>query len=186
MAKTKDMALANIAAVQIVTEEDVPVTHTLIEVASKAEASAYISAGQDEELRVKNTIHAQNKTEDIVKGYEIGFSTVKAFLPVLALVDGGEWDDASGKYTGPVAGKPTERTQFTLNVYTEDLDYNGDIKGYVCFVFKHCKGTPVDFIIEDGTFIANDMKLKSSPRFGENVIEFEQVEELPKEVEGKL
>lgn len=175
----KTMALANIAAVQIVTEGENPVTHELIEVASKAQASAYISAGQDEELRVKNTIHAQNKTEDIVKGYEIALSTVKAVLPILALVDGGKWDEEKKKYTGPVAGIPTERTLFTLKVFTEDLDYNGEIKGYICFVFKHCKGTPVDFIIEDGNFMANDMKLKSSPRFGENVIEFEEVTEIP-------
>ncbi|MGO3751212.1 MAG: hypothetical protein ACTJGH_00425 [Peptoniphilaceae bacterium] len=178
--EAKTFAIANIARVDIIEEkEEDPKKYSLLEVASKAEASAYISAGQDEELRVKNTIHAQNITEDITKGYEISLNTVKAVLEVLALVDGGKWDSESNKYTGPVAGKVTERTPFTMNVYTEDLDYNGDIKGYICFTFKHCKGSPVNFIIEDGNFMANDMKLKSRPKFGENVVEFSKVSELP-------
>ena len=101
-------------------------------------------------------------------------------METLALVDGGKWDGTTEKYVGPVAGTPTERQLFTMKVYTEDLDYNGDIKGYVCFIFKHCKGTPVNFIIQDGAFMANDMKIKCGPRFGENVIEFEKIKELPK------
>lgn len=177
--ETKNFALANIARVDIIEEKETGAkTYSLIEVAKRAEASAYISAGIDEELRVKNTIHAQNKTEDITKGYELNLSTVRAVMEILALVDGGEWDGTS-KYTGPVAGSVTERQPFTVKVYTEDKDYNGDTISYVCFTFKHCKGTPVNFIIQDGTFMANDMKIRSTPKFGENVVEFETMEALP-------
>lgn len=178
--ETKNFALANIARVDIIEEkEEGAKTYALLEVASKAEASAYISAGIDEELRVKNTIHAQNKTEDITKGYEVALSTVRAVMEVLALVDGGTWDGSGNKYTGPVAGSVTERQPFTMKVYTEDKDYNGETKNYVCFTFKHCKGTPVNFIIQDGTFMANDMKIKSTPKYGENVVEFEVMTTLP-------
>ena len=178
--ETTNFALANIARVDIIEEKTTGAkTYSLLEVASKAEASAYISAGIDEELRVKNTIHAQNKTEDITKGYELNLSTVRAVMEVLALVDGGTWDGTENKYVGPVAGSVTERQLFTIKVYTEDKDYNGEIKNYVCFTFKHCKGTPVNFIIRDGTFMANDMKIRSTPKFGENVVEFEVITALP-------
>lgn len=179
---SKAYALANIARVDIETEETTPKKYTLIEVASKAAASPIVSEGADEELRVKNTIHAQNITEDITKAYELALTTVKADLEVLALVDGGTYDEATKKYTGPVAGKVTERTPFTVKVYTEDLDYNGDIKAYICFTFKHCKGTPVTFDIEDGKFLTQEMKIISRPKFEENVIEFEELAKLPEVV----
>lgn len=175
----KTFALANIARVDIIEEKDNGKTYSLIEVASKAEASAYVSAGSNEELRVKNTIHAQNITEDITKGYEISLGFVKSVLEVLALVDGGTWDSETKEYKGPVAGQVTEREPFTLNIYTEQKDSDGGTKGYVSFTFKHCKGTPVDFIINDGAFMAQEMKLKASPKFGENVVEFKELEALP-------
>ena len=58
-----EFALANIARVEIVTEEDVPQTFILNDVASNAEVTAYLSEGEEQILRVKNTIKAQNKTK---------------------------------------------------------------------------------------------------------------------------
>lgn len=171
--------IANIARVDIETEEETPKTYTLIEVATQAEASAYVSEGQDEELRVKNTIHAQIVTEDITKGYQIKLNAVRAIMEVLALVDGGNWDSTTKKYTGPVAGVVTERTPFTLKIYTEDLDYNGDILNYVAFEYKHCKGKPVNFIQNDGQFATQEMNLVARPKKGETVVSFEVLDALP-------
>lgn len=176
----KSFAIANIAAVDIIEEKKTGAkTYRLIEVASKATASPLISQGKEEELRVKNTIHAQNITEDITKGYEVTLESVEAVMEVLALVDGGTWDGAQNKYSGAVAGKPTERTPFTLKVYTEEKDYDGDTKNIVCFTFKHCKGTPITFDIQDGTFLTQEMKLKSRPKFNENAVEMETMAKIP-------
>ena len=171
--------IANIARVDIVTEEATPKTYTLEEVASQAEASAFVSEGQSEELRVKNTIHAQIVTEDITKGYQIKLNNVRAVLEVLALVDGGNWDDTAKKYTGPVAGEVTERIPFTLKIYTEDLDYNGDVLNYIMFEYKHCKGKPVNFIQNDGEFATQELNLVARPKKGEPVTSFDVLPELP-------
>lgn len=171
--------IANIARVDIVTEEDVPKTYTLQEVATQAEASAYVSEGKDEELRVKNTIHAQIVTEDITKGYQIKLNSVRAVMEVLSLIDGGTWDAENKTYTGPVAGVVTNRTPFTLKIYTEDLDYNGDILNYVEFEYKHCKGKPVNFIQNDGQFATQEMNMVARPKKGETVVSFTVLTELP-------
>lgn len=179
MAELKSMALANIVRVDIETEESEPKKYHLIETASEATAEAFLSQGQEQELRVGNTIHAQNNTKDIVKGYNITFSMIKGVLEVLALIDGGVWDSANKKYTGPVAGKVTKRTLFTLKVYQEDKDYNSEVKGFVCYTFKHCEGSPLSWTIRDGVFFSPSATLKARPRYGENVLEFSELQELP-------
>ena len=82
------MAIANIERVDIITEETTPRVFSF-DTASDASAEAQISAGAENELRIKNQILAQNITEDIVKGYNVTF-TDSTFAPeVFALIDGG-------------------------------------------------------------------------------------------------
>jgi len=85
----KEFPLANIVRVEIETEEETSKMYRLTDVASEAEITAFISEGEEQELRVKNTIKAQNKTEDIVKGYDIRLVSATMVPEILALVDGG-------------------------------------------------------------------------------------------------
>ena len=62
---TMQMAIANIERVDIITEETTPRVFSF-DTASDASAEAQISAGAENELRIKNQILAQNITEDIV------------------------------------------------------------------------------------------------------------------------
>ncbi len=179
MADVLEFALANIARVDIVTEEDTPVTYTLIDMANEANIEAYVSEGAENILRVKNTIKAMNKLEDIVLGYDITLSAVTMQPEVLALVDGGTWDDLSEKYSAPPVGSPVNRKAFTLKVYTEDKDVNGETKGYVCFSFLHCKGRPVNYNVQDGEFFSESLQARSRPAAGESPVEFENMEALP-------
>ena len=174
-----EFPLANIARVDIVTEEEVPVTHTLVDVASEASAEATVSEGAIQELRVKNTIKALSELEDIVTGYGVTLSTVTLLPEVLALVDGGTWDAQNQEYSAPPVGTPVNRTPFTLKVYTEDKDVNGDTLGYVRFTFPHCKGTPVNYSFKDGEFFVGEMTLKSRPASGESPCSFAYLEALP-------
>ncbi len=149
--------IANIARAEIVTEEETPKTY-VFETASDAGLEPFISQGQENELRVKNIILAQNITEDIIKGYNLNLKDVTMIPEVFALVDGGlsqvETDGTFEEYTGPVAGEVTKRTPFTLNIYTEEKDYDGATLNYMKFQFLHCKGSPAKFNLQDGSFFA--------------------------------
>src|SRR5690554_1318930 len=85
----KEFPLANIVRVEIETEETTPKQYRLTDVASEAEVTAFVSAGTENELRRKNTIKAQNKTEDIVKGYDVRLVSATMIAEILALIDGG-------------------------------------------------------------------------------------------------
>lgn len=175
----KEFPLANIVRVEIETEEDNPKQYKLTDVASEAEVTAFVSEGEEQELRVKNVIKAQNKTEDIVKGYDIRLVNATMVPEVLALIDGGTWDDTEKKYSAPVVGSPVNRTPFTMHIYTEEKDVDGDTLSYVKFSYKHCKGTPVNYSLQDGQFFAPELTAKSRPKMGESPVEFEILDELP-------
>lgn len=82
-------------------------------------------------------------------------------------------------YTGPKMGEVVNRTPFTVNIYTEEKDGDGETTGYLKFTCKHCKGTPADIEIKDGDFFAPEYKLKSRPKIGESPIAITPLDELP-------
>ncbi len=174
-----EFALANIARVEIVTEEEEPKTFILNDVASNADVTAYLSEGQEKILRVKNTIKAQNKTEDIVLGYDIKLAAATFIPEILAIVDGGKWDSAAKKYTAPVVGEPVERIPFRTNIYTEEKDGDGSTVSYVKFSYKNCTGKPVNYSLQDGDFYAPEFPIKSRSKLRESPVEVEMLDRLP-------
>lgn len=175
----KELAIANIARVEIVTEETVPATYVLTDVASEAEATAYLSEGEEQILRVKDRIKAQNKTEDIVMGYDLRLLSATMVPDILALVDGGEISEDGKKYDAAVLGDTVERTSFTTNIYTEEKDADGSTISYVKFSYKNCKGTPVNYLINDGEFFAPELNIKSRSKLGDSPVSIEFMDELP-------
>jgi hypothetical protein len=180
------LPIANIKRAVITTEETTPVVYSF-ETASVAEVEPDISEGEESILRVKNTILATNKTEDIVIGYSITI-TDNVFNPELfALVDGGvvtyqtPEDETSGfdSYSAPVAGVLVNRQLFTLDVYSENKDQSGETIGYIKFSFKHCKGKPLSYSITDGEFQVPEMAIQSRPANGESPATYAAVTELP-------
>lgn len=165
------MAIANIERVDIITEEDTPRVMSF-DTASEASAEAQISAGSENELRIKNQILAQNMTEDIVKGFQISL-TDSTFSPeVFALVDGGEsrddGEDNFVSYAAPVAGQAVSRIKSTVVIYSSEKDYDGNSLSYTAFIFPHACGTPTSVSLKDGEFFAAAYKLKSRPGRGES------------------
>lgn len=177
-------AIVNIVRAEIVTEETVPKTYVWT-TASKAGLEPTISEGEENILRVKNRILATNRTEDILLGFDLTFSDNVFIGEVMALVDGGvaTYDDVDEKklikYESPVAGIVVDRQLFTLNIYTEEKDIDGNAKGYVKFIFRHCKGKPVKYEIEDGVFMAPEVNVVSRPKTGESPASLEFLDELP-------
>lgn len=174
-----EFALANIARVEIVTEETTPVEYRLTNVATDADVVAYVNAGAQTALRVKNTIKAQNNFEDIVLGYDVKLSQATFIPEILALIDGGAWDSTAKKYTAPVTGSPVDRTLFTLNVYTEEKDGDGSTLSYVKFSYKNCKGKPVNYAVTEGGFYSPEFNIQSRSKLGESPVEVTMLSTLP-------
>ncbi len=163
------MAIANIDRIDIITEEAVPRVFSF-DTASDASAEAQISAGKENELRIKNQILAQNITEDIVKGFNIKF-TDSTFSPGLfALVDGGESsifaENGYAQYYAPVAGEAVSRTKCRMVIYSSEKDYDGKSLSYTAFIFPHAFGTPASVTFKDGEFFAPSYTMKSRPSKG--------------------
>jgi hypothetical protein len=178
------MTLVNIVRTEIVTEETTPQTY-VFETADEASVEPHVSEGQENILRVKNQILAIDRTEDIVVGYDLTFKDNTLIPELLALIDGGTltYDDVETdkvvKYEGPESGKTVSRTKFTLNVYTEEKDESGDTVKYAKFIFKHCKGKPVEFTLKDGEFYVPELKAESRSKSGEKPVTIEFLDTLP-------
>lgn len=182
--KVQEIPVANVALVQIVTEEDVPKTYTL-ETGSEMTIEASVSEGEEKELRKLNRLIAQLKTEDLIKGYDIKLKDLVIHPFVLALVDGGQstiGEDGLFSYEGPTMGDVVKRTPFTANIFTEEKDSDGETVGYLKLTCKHCKGSPASFTLKDGDFFAPEYTIKSRPKKGEKPMSIAQVEELPSQV----
>lgn len=185
------LALCNIVRVKIVTDGTETKTY-IIDTAQSAAVEPSVSEGADEELRVKNKILAQNRTEDILKGCDITLTDVLWTPEVFSIIDGGTAtyaeaaDEANGvqvgdfiSYAAPVAGQVADRTRFTLTVYTQENDIDGDPKGYLAVSFPNCKGAPVSANFEDGTFMASEYTIKSRPKTGQSPYSYERMKTLP-------
>lgn len=169
-----ESAIANVHRIDIITEEDTPVLITM-DTSDEVGIEAVVSEGDETEKRVKNTIIAQNMTEDIVKGYDLTVKDAVLSPKPFALTDGGAatYNTAEDKYhyTGPQLGSALSRTRFVMDVWTEEKDVDGEVTGYVRFRFRHCKGSPVKFSIKDGEFFTPEYTIKSRARKNESPID---------------
>jgi hypothetical protein len=169
------MPIANIALAEII-NEDTGQTY-YFDTAEKADVKPDLSKGKEDILRVKNRIIAMNRTEDICIGYNVKL-TDNTFPPeLMCLVDGGTM--SSGGYEGPEIGVAVNKVPFTLNLYSEEKDYDSSTVKYVKFGFKHNKGTPVEFKFEDGKFYVPEFESHSRPKKGEKPVYIEYVDSLP-------
>lgn len=155
----------------------------LIKTGVEANFRAAVDAGRETPLRKQNTILALNKTDDILKGYDVDFTDVLMHPEVLALVEGGVAtfgaENAFTAYTGPVAGQPVVRTPFDLDIYTTDFDTSGAPNGYLQFTLRNCKGKPTEFALKDGDFYTPKYTVESRPASGSSPITIAPAAEVP-------
>lgn len=174
--------IANCERAKVVTIEETPKTY-VIEVATNATFTGVVSAGAEQELRVKNTIHGVLRTEDLVKGYDIQLDDPLMHMQLMALIDGGTLTGTPGetgeKYSAPVAGAAVSRTPFDLYLYSSDRDTDGDAIAYHEWKFPTCKGKPVDGALKDGEFTTTSYKIASRPAAGVAPMTVERIAELP-------
>ena len=173
--------IANVERVKIDTEETTSVTH-VFETASSVSCTPAVSAGQEVEQRIKNTIMGLLKTDDVLKGYDITLEDQRLIVEALALIDGGTITTATNafsKYEGPQAGSAVTRTPFTLTFYTSDRDTDGSAISYYSWKFVNCKGKPVEFGAKDNEFRTTSYTIESRPASGSKMVTIEKVAELP-------
>ena len=184
MAETKITGgnIANVERIKIVTIETTPKTYVQ-EVTTDLSFTPAVSAGAEQELRVKNTIHGALRTEDITKGYDINFTDPLLHTQILTLVDGGTLTGTPGqtgeKYSAPVAGSPVSRTKFDLYAYTSDRDADGEAIAYHEWKFPSCKGKPVKGSVKDGEFANLPYEIVSRPAMGVSPMTMERIASLP-------
>ncbi len=174
--------IVNIVRAEVTTVEEAPRVISFDTVIS-AEPEPVISEGEESELRVRNTILAQDCLEDILKGYDITLKDCVLSAELMALIDGGAISaagtDAFAGYRSPVAGVTSDRTRFTLRLYTEEKDYGGQAVGYFRFSFPNCVGTPAKFEFENGTFTTPEYLVRSRPSAGSSALVIESLDRLP-------
>ena len=179
---SQQMAIANIERIDIITEEAVPRVLSF-DTASESSAEAQISAGAENELRIKNQILAQNITEDIVKGFNITFADTTFSPEVFALVDGGQstvdQEENFRKYSAPTAGEVVSRVKCRLAVYAAEKDYDGNTLSYTAFLFPHASGSPASVKLKDGEFFAPSYTMKSRPSKGQSPMTVLSLPSLP-------
>ena len=174
--------IVNIVRAEVSTMEDEPRVLSFDTVTS-AEPEPVVSEGEESELRVRNTILAQDCLEDILKGYDITLKDCVLSAPLLALIDGGSVIDADSSsfagYRSPAAGATSSRVRFTLRLYAEEKDYSGEAVGYFRFCFPNCVGTPAKFEFENGSFTAPEYLVRSRPSAGKSALTVECLDRLP-------
>lgn len=181
--KTIEIPIAEVARVEIVTEETTPKTYA-VSTSDEVTLEAAISEGTEKELRKQNRIIAQLKTESLIKGYDIKLKDLVMNPSVFAIVDGGvstfkAEDGGFEKYVGPKMGEVIARIPVTVNIYAHEKDADGETVGYLKLVCKHCKGSPASITIKDGDFYSPEYSLKSRPKTGEAPLEIMPIDELP-------
>lgn len=180
----KNGNIANVELIELETIEETPKTY-MFRTATTLKYTGVISAGNEQELRIKNAIHGMLKTEDLVKGYDLEIADQILHMIIYATMDGGTYTpgaEGTGigeKYEGPVAGEAVNRTAFNLRAYTSDRDSDGEAIAYHKWTFPSCKGKPVDGEFKDGEFSTNNYKLSSRPAHGVSPMSVERIAALP-------
>ncbi len=182
MKKFNSNPIVNIVRAEIVTDEaEARVLH--FETISSASPDPFVSEGDESELRVRNTIIAQERLEDIIKGYDITLKDCVMSRDLLEVIDGGEALEAGASsfagYSSPVAGRESARTHFSLHLYAAEKDYAGDAVSYFRFSFPNCVGSPAKFSVENGSFTAPEYTVHSRPGAGECAMRVEVLDRLP-------
>lgn len=171
--------IANVECVKIVTRENTSVTH-VYKTMTKFTAEPYIEEGQEVVQRVKNTIMGRIKTDDLLSGHNISCEDERFIPKVIALLDGGKWDEnGEKKYTGPKAGEATARTAFDLYLYTSDRGAGGEVKNILEWKFPNGKGKPVKFGGEDNAFTKQSYEIQTRPESGEETYSVSIVDKFP-------
>ena len=146
-------------------------------------------------LVVKGILRAQKPKQSTITGHKITLHD-NVFNPELVKVlQGGKllyFTDATktgmsetptsfgfAKYEPPVAGSAEKGEVFELNAYSAIYNAAGIITGYEKTTYPNCKGEPIAFASQDGTFRTPSYTINSAPDTGEAPYTIAWIADLP-------
>ena len=136
-------------------------------------------------LIVKGRLIAQKPGETTVTGNTLTLTDNVMNYDLVKILQGGtvKYDSVDTTkvigYTPPVAGSTDKGQRFIMRLYSAIYDAAGIITGYEKTTYPNCKGNPVAFNVEDGTFRAPEYTINSMPSNGEAPYDIDIVSELP-------
>lgn len=164
---TIDVALVTLQTYDVGADELILDTANQIQVEVQTETTDKIP------LIVKGRLIAQKPQETTVTGNNITL-TDNVFNPeMVKILQGGtiKYDTVDTTkvigYTPPVVGSSDKGVLFRLRAYSAIYNAAGVITGYERITYPNCKGQPVAFNSEDGTFRAPEYVITSAPNNGE-------------------
>lgn len=175
--------IANVERVKITTDES-PAKTYMFQTMTSFDAEPYVNEGEEVTQRVKNTIMGRIKTDDLLEGYDLTCEDERLIMEVLALIDGGTYDDSQSTYSAPAIGTEVTRKAFTMELFTSDRGGDGEVKKYLQWTFPHCKGKPVKIAGKDGEFTKQTYDISSRPGDGESPFKVKAVASLPEDPVG--
>jgi hypothetical protein len=171
-------------------------TEYVLDTASKIGVEPQIETQDAKKLIIKGVLKSQQPEKNTLTGNKITM-TDNVFAPELVqILQGGiirYWTSAEhttegtevttfgvSGYTPPVAGSdPTAVSAFKLKAYSAQYDAAGNIVQYECIEYPNCKGVPIAFGSEDGSFRAPEYTINSAPDTGAAPYDIKYMATLP-------
>lgn len=178
---TIDCALVSVQSYEAGADEYILDTANHIQVEIQTETEEAVK------LIVKGRLIAQKGETVTVTGNQITLTDNVFNAQLVKILQGGTilTDQTTGDFVGyrpPVVGDMEDTGElFKLKAYSAIYNAAGVLTGYERITYPNCKGTPIAFESEDGTFRASDYVINSAPAEGESAYELDiiGVDELP-------
>lgn len=182
MKRATEIPTIDVELITIAPSDD-PTNEIALDTASQIAVESQIETVDAVKLIVKGVLKAQKPEVSTITGTQITL-TDNVFTPELVkILQGGtittETDGTVTGYTPPTVGSKERGEVFTLSAYSAQYDTAGEIVQYEKITYPNCKGVPVAFSSEDGTFRVSTYTINSAPKTTEAPYKITYVDTLP-------
>ena len=186
--KGTEIATIDVALVSVQTYEQ-GADEIILDTANHIQVEVQSETQDAVKLIVKGRLIAQKGEVVTITGNKITLTDNVFNGELVKILQGGtiKTDPVTGDfkgYTPPVVGATGDNAEgklFQLKAYSSIYNAAGVLTGYERITYPNCKGTPIAFESEDGTFRATDYVINSAPAEGEAPYDMDiiGVDELP-------
>ena len=171
-------ALSDVSCVEIVDEEN---NSYIFETSDEVGIEEVVDEGEEQPLKIKGKLYANRAAENTVLGHDITCKDNVMCPELLQLIQGGTLTpgDTGFTYEPPAIGTTSTKKKFTTNIYTAEVDTDGDTGNYIKISYPSCKGTSVPISFKDGEYYSNEYTIKSRPAKGQAPYTVTLVDALP-------
>ncbi len=146
------------------------------------------SEGQRQELRGGDRLLAVVEDDPQLIGVDLSFNDATLNGPAMAIIGGGEWDEADNEYTAPAIGgvRPAFKADLYVAQFASSSQNYDDLLGYIKFSFNYCKGRIPSFTAQDRNFMVPQFTVtcRENNAAGLRVFNWSKVAALPEPPAG--